>query len=184
MLATFTKKMYALLSGGLVSLALFSKNAYAHCPLCTAAVGTVAVSAGAFGIDSSVVGIFVGAFAVSTGLWAGRKIKTAYVPYQTATLAILSFLLTMIPVEAVVPDDLYLPVLYFGAPGTLFNRVYWPSKILFGGLIGGGLTIASLYLHEFLKKRNGGKVYFQFQGVILTLGLLVFSAVALFLAMG
>ena len=172
-----------MLFASVATLAIFSKNAYAHCPLCTGAIAVAAVAATTMGVDVSVVGIFVGAFAVSTGLWAGRVIKKQYIPFQTAAIVVASFLLTIVPVTAVVPDDLSIPLLLFGAPDSLFNRVYWPSKMLFGGLIGGMLTVGSLYLHEFLKKRNNGKVYIQFQGVLLTVGILVMSAIAMFLAM-
>lgn len=173
----------AILITGLASALLFSKSAYAHCPLCTAAVGAGAVAATAVGVDVSVVGLFVGAFAVSTGLWFGRIIKKKYIPFQTALIVFASFLLTIIPVDALVHDTIYFPLLYFGVPGSVFNRVWWMPKMLFGGIIGGALTVGSLYLHEFLKKRNNGKVHIQFQGVLLTVGILAISAIAMFLAM-
>ncbi|VVB61127.1 Uncharacterised protein [uncultured archaeon] len=172
-----------MISAVVALIALLSENAYAHCPLCTGAIGVGAVAATALGVDVSVVGIFVGAFAVSTGLWLGRRLKNRYIPFQTAAIVIASFLLTVVPVESVVPQNIYLPMLYFGSPGSIFNRVWWMPKMLFGSIIGGVLTVGGLYLHEFLKKRNNGHVYFQFQGVILTVGLLILSSVVLFLAM-
>ncbi len=172
-----------MVSAGFALIALLSENVYAHCPLCTGAIGIGAVAATTLGVDISVIGIFVGAFAVSTGLWVGRRLKKQYIPFQTAAIAIASFLLTVVPVESIVQQNIYFPMLYFGAPGSIFNRVWWMPKILFGSIIGGVLTVGGLYLHEFLKKRNNGHVYFQFQGVVLTVALLVLSSVVLFLAM-
>ena len=63
----------------------------AHCPLCTAAVGAAAVSAKYYGLDSSIIGLLIGAFGVSTGLWAGLKVKKQYFKAQLPVIVVASF---------------------------------------------------------------------------------------------
>ena len=51
---------------------LFIKSVYAHCPLCTAGAAVAAGGAAWLGISKAAIGIFIGAFAVSTGWWASN----------------------------------------------------------------------------------------------------------------
>lgn len=154
---------------------------HAHCPLCTAAVGAAAVSAGYYGVDMTIVGLFVGAFGVSTGLWFGRKIKTKYIPFQLPLIVIASFLLTVVPLMSVNGgESFFFPVLLFGAAGTFFNKVYWLNKMLVGGSMGGLLTAAGFQFHLFLKKRNDDKVFFPFQGMAVTLAMLAVAGFMIF----
>src|SRR3989338_7507256 len=99
--------------------------AYAHCPLCTAAVGAAAVSAKYYGMDMSIIGLMIGAFGISTGLWIGLKVKKQFFMLQLPVIVILSFLLTVIPLLALNEDYVYFPLLLFGSAGTLLNKVYW-----------------------------------------------------------
>ena len=62
----------------LMFLLIIPQLVYAHCPLCTGAVGAAAVTANYYGLDNSIIGIFIGAFAISTGLWFGLKVKKKY----------------------------------------------------------------------------------------------------------
>src|SRR3989344_6151701 len=71
--------------------------AYAHCPLCTAAVGAAAVSAKYYGMDISIIGLMIGAFGISTGLWFGLKLKKQFFKFQLPVIVLLSFLLTVLP---------------------------------------------------------------------------------------
>ena len=156
------------------SLALILVNAslvYAHCPLCTGAVGAAAISAKYFGMDSSIIGLFIGAFGISTGLWIGRKIKKKFVKYQLPIIVGLSFLLTVVPLKNISNENLYFPLLVFGVPGSLFNKIYWVDKIVFGSIIGGLITLAGYYLHNVIKTIKG-KVLFPYQGIAITLVLL------------
>ncbi len=154
--------------------------AYAHCPLCTAAVGAAAVSAKYYGMDLSIIGIFIGAFGVSTGLWIGLKIKN-YFKFQLPVIVLLSFLLTALPLLYISDEHIYLPILWLGSAGSLFNKVYWINKILFGGIIGALASVLAYLLHVHVKKSRG-KVLFPFQGVVFTiLSLAITSMVMYFL---
>jgi len=152
---------------------------FAHCPLCTGAVGVAAVSAKYFGLDSSIIGILIGAFGVSTGFWVGRAIKKQFIVYQLHLIVILSFLLTVIPLRFIGDENVYLPLLLAGEPGSFLNKVYWIDKIIFGGIIGGLVTIFAFWLHNHIKK-SYGKVLFPFQGAVLTLALLLITSLTLY----
>lgn len=157
-----------------------SSIVHAHCPLCTVAVGGAAVAAQYLGVDESIIGLLIGAFGISTGLWIGQKIKKQFFPLQLWAVALLSFLLTVIPLLPIVKSDaMYMPMLYFGAAGTLFNKVYWVDKVLFGSIIGGIITSAAFLLHTHIKNTRG-KVLFPYQGIAFTTGMLFITGVALY----
>jgi len=156
---------------------------YAHCPLCTLGVGAAAATAKYFGMDASIIGIFVGAFGISTGLWLGRAIKKKFIPYQTAIITVLSFLLTVIPLRFISTDNLYIPILLLGEPGAMLNRIYWIDRLIFGSILGGIVTCLGYWLHTFIKKKNNDKVMFPYQGIALTLGALILTGIILFLVM-
>lgn len=161
-------------------LLLFSiPIAHAHCPLCTAAVGAAAVSAKYFGVDTSIIGLLIGAFGVSTGLWLALKVKRQFFKFQAPIIVLLSFLLTVIPLLALMPEYLYLPLLLFGDPGSIMNKVYWINKMLFGSIIGGFVTLFAYYTHVHIK-RIRGKVLFPFQGIILTIAFLAITSLGLY----
>lgn len=151
--------------------------AYAHCPLCTGAIGAAAISAKYYGLDSTIIGLLIGAFGISTGLWVGLKIKQ-YIKFQFWIIAILSFLLTVIPLLAISSDTAIVPILLAGKEGSTLNKVYFVNKILLGSIIGGLITFITYFLHIYIKKLNG-KVLFPFQGVLLTLFFLVISGLLL-----
>ena len=154
--------------------------AYAHCPLCTAAVGAAAVSAKYYGMDMSIIGLMIGAFGISTGLWIGLKVKKQFFMLQLPVIVILSFLLTVIPLLALNEDYVYFPLLLFGSAGTLLNKVYWVNKLLLGSVIGGAVTLTAYYLHLYIK-RTRGKVLFPFQGVAFTIASLGIASLGLYL---
>ncbi|MBI4153956.1 hypothetical protein HY501_01340 [Candidatus Woesearchaeota archaeon] len=152
----------------------------AHCPLCTAAVGAATITAQYYGLDASIIGLLVGAFAISTGLWIALKLRRRYVPFQLPLIASASFFLTVIPLLPVVNSGLLpIPALFTGDSGGLLNRVYWIDRFLLGSVIGGLATIGGFALHRKIKSVNQG-VLFPFQGVAITLLLLLVSGTALF----
>lgn len=149
----------------------------AHCPLCTGAVGMAAVAAKYYGMDLIVIGFFVGAFGISTGLWVGKKIKRNYFKFQLWAIVLLSFLLTVIPLRALGGDNVYLPVRLFGEVGSMFNKIYWMDRLFFGSLIGGFLSTAAFGAHNTIKKFNNNSVLFPFQGIALTVGILLLASI-------
>jgi hypothetical protein len=142
----------------------------AHCPLCTLGAGAAAMGAKSLGMDSTIIGLFIGAFGVSTGLWLGKKIKKEYFKFQLWAIAIASFLLTVIPMMKIGGDMdvIVIPMRLFGDIGTMFNKVYWINKILFGSIFGGLMVGIAPYLSSKMTELRKGK-FIPFQGVALTL---------------
>lgn len=157
-----------------------SISAHAHCPLCTAAVGTAAVSAKYLGVDTTVIGLLIGAFGVSTGLMLALRLKN-YFKFQFSAIVVASFLLTVVPLMYISDESIYFPALLFGASGSALNKVYWVNKILLGSVIGGIASLLAYIVHVNVK-RTRGKVLFPFQGIVFTMASLLVFGMGLFLA--
>lgn len=163
------------------SFLLFSKQASAHCPLCT--VGAAAVAGGAvwLGVKLIVVGVFLGAFAVSLGFWVGRAIKRKFIPMQKPFLVIVSYLTTVIPLIPILSNDHAVYPLYIsiaGDYGSLLNRTYLLDQFFLGSLIGGVIvSLAPLISKKITSFRSGKTI--AFQGSALTLALLILIGVVL-----
>ena len=154
-------------------------SVYAHCPICTAAVGAAAISAKYYGLDISTIGLLIGAFGISTGLWIGLKVSKRYFKFQLPTIVAASFFLTVIPLLYISNDTIYFPLLLFGQSGSVLNKVYWIDKLFFGSFIGGLATLFAYSIHIYVKKQNG-KVLFPFQGVAVTIFFLAVSGLILY----
>src|SRR3989344_8956311 len=75
-----------------------AEPALAHCPLCTIGAG-LAVTIGAWlGLNSMVIGILVGGFAIALGGWTAKLIKSKKIIYQDSLVTLGVFLLTIIPI--------------------------------------------------------------------------------------
>lgn len=168
------KRMTKLLLAPLLALfaSLSSVVSFAHCPLCTGAIGVMAVGASYYGIDSSIIGLFIGAFAISTGLWVAMKVKKQYIMYQKPLIVISSFFLTVVPLMSIGEGSLTVSMLLFGEEGSLFNNVYTISTLFIGSLVGSFLSVAGYWVHNYVKKLNNG-VIFPYQGIVFTVLLLV-----------
>ncbi|GMR17239.1 MAG: hypothetical protein BMS9Abin32_309 [Gammaproteobacteria bacterium] len=154
-----------------VSGLLAAAPAGAHCPLCTAGAGVVALGAAQLGAGPMSIGVFLGAFAVALGMWVARLLQKQYLPGQKALLAIFSFATTIFPLQAVLADNsaLYLP--FWGE----YGRTLVINLFVVGAIIGGVLMLLSPYLSRKLALARGGEMY-PFQGMIITLVLLVAAA--------
>lgn len=161
------------------SFILITPFASAHCPLCTAgAIAGIGV-ARSLGVSDSIVGLFLGAFIVSTALWFNRWLKKKKINYkfQGIALIILSFLLLVVP-------------LYFAGVITNFNMVrLMPQhhamlglgilgidKLLTGTILGTLAVLGSFSLSDKIKKIKG-KVLWPYQGIsfmFITLAILSF----------
>lgn len=156
-----------------------SSTVYAHCPLCTAGAAAAAGGAAWLGVSHSVIGVFIGAFAISTGWWVSRMIKKQIVPFQHWILLLVSFAMTIIPIQALFADSPY-PILisWWGDYGTLFNRTYLLNLFLIGSLVGGFIVVIAPWLSEQMTALRNGKT-FPYQGLTITFALLFLISVVL-----
>ncbi|PIO00641.1 hypothetical protein COT72_00200 [archaeon CG10_big_fil_rev_8_21_14_0_10_43_11] len=170
------KKLAAVLA-----MLISASAARAHCPLCTGAIGFAVFSASLFGVDASIIGVFVGAFAISTGLWMSRKIQEKYgqkIPAQNPVIVLASFLLTVVPLMALNTGMVMLPLLLFGEPGSILNRVYSINSLVFGSVIGATTSLIAFKLHNLVKEVRGS-VLFPYQSIAFALGLLTLVSIVL-----
>lgn len=154
---------------GLVFCAFAARAAQAVCPVCTVAVGACIGLSRYLGVDDAITGLWIGGFIVSTTIWTINWLRGknyVFSGYKILTTA-LYYLMIIVP-------------LYFtGIIGHPFNKIWGIDKLVAGIILGSALFLLSAGANARLKKRNGGKVYFPFQKVVipilaLAIGSLIF----------
>ena len=151
---------------------LFIKSAHAHCPLCTLGAAAAAGGAAWFGVNNAVIGIFVGAFAVSIGWWVSKLIKKQVIPFQKWIIILFSFATTVLPLLPIMKGIYPIYISVTGDYGTLLNRTYIFNSFLIGSIIGGITTSLTPWLSDKITKLRNGKMI-PYQGIILTFLLLI-----------
>ena len=150
--------------------------ALAHCPLCTIGAGVLAIAANAIGVQHSVVGIFIGAFAVALGLWIHRLLNKQYIKYQEYILGIVSFGLTVFPLRSLLAGYTSIYIDWAGDYGSLLNRTYLIDKFLVGSLVGAVILLIAPKISSYVTKLRLGKKILR-QKLFITFGLLLIVAV-------
>lgn len=158
-------------------LLLFSGYATAHCPLCTAGAAAAAAGAMYLGVAKPVLGLFIGAFAVSMGLWFANRAPKNYVPRQKPVLIIASFLLTVVPVLPVIGQKKAFYIGLAGSYGTLLNNTYMYDASLATAVVGGAIVTFSPKISRKITEVRGEHV--DYQGIIVTLSTLIALGVVL-----
>ena len=161
----------------LPSLALLAKSIHAHCPLCTVGAAAAAGGAAYMGVSTSVVGLFIGAFGVSTGWWVSNLLKKKFIPFQKIVLILVSYIATVLPILPLMPGFYPLLISFSGDYGSLLNRTYLINLFFAGSLLGGAIVCITPLLSRRIAAWRGRML--PFQGIALTLLLLVMAALAL-----
>ncbi len=152
----------------------------AHCPLCAAGTGLVALGASYFGIDDAIVGIWIGAFAFSLGLVTAKAVKRKLIPFQDTLITLAVFFSTVLPALAFFKHYFPLYIHLFGPYGSFFNKMYIVKRFLVGSFIGALVVVAAPGINSLIVSFFKGKKI-AFQKLILTFLLLfVFSLVFYF----
>lgn len=147
------------------------KVALAHCPLCTAGAGALAVLAASLGVSSVVVGVLIGAFALALSLWLSEMVKKQYIPYQKHVLAGVIFLGTVIPIMPFIQHYAPFYVPFMGEYGT----TYTINLYIFGVVIGSLIMFGAPFLSNLVARIRGKQV--PFQGISIAITLLVVASV-------
>jgi len=152
---------------------------HAHCPVCTAAVGAGIAVSRFYGVDDTIVGLWIGAFIISTALWFNRLLKKEYIKFQGIAIAVIAFLLTVIPFyyaglitdfEMVRSMPEHHSILGLGVLGL--------DKLLIGAIVGSIMTYLIFYISSAIKKTKG-RVLFPYQTIVFTLlSLTILSSIA------
>lgn len=160
-----------------LSFLILTPTVLAHCPLCTAATGVAVAVTRWYGLDDSIVGVFVGGMVVATGLWINNLLKKRnkgkdYLPFQSTIALLMSAIFTII-------------TLYFAGllgPSNPY-KIFGVDRILFGMVIGIVASLASFKFHDILRIYNRNKNYFPYQSIMILLLSLVISSSVLYLVM-
>ncbi|MEX0672729.1 MAG: hypothetical protein WDZ82_01260 [Candidatus Paceibacterota bacterium] len=168
------KRKYVAGSGTVAIALLAPRFALAHCPLCTAGAGVLAVGASYVGLSTAVVGVLIGAFALALGYWLAGMIKNQYVSYQYGVIVTLTFLLTVIPIMPLIREyrPVYLP--FIGEYGTTYTL----NIFLVGSILGALIVASAPYVSKGVTQmREGARA--PYQGVTVTIALLVLVSVVI-----
>jgi hypothetical protein len=159
-------KQRYLMTMALLGLAFFPKAALAHCPLCVAATGGLALLAASLGLSSAIVGVVSGAFALAMGLWFARLIKTKRVPGQDWLVALFVYLTTVLPLIPFAREYKPLFIPFVGEYGT----TYAINLYLLGSLVGGAIILIAPSLSRTITRISGKHIPFQ---QLITIGVLL-----------
>jgi len=158
----------------IIPIALF-KYADAHCPLCTITAGAAAAGGVWLGVNKIVIGLLIGAFAMSMGMWFAKIIKKKYIPFQKAAIISIIFLITVIPLLPIFSQVSGFHVNLNGDYGSLLNRTYVIDNSLLSSFLGGMIVFVSPILNKKIKEKiKGGGI--PFQGIIMTFLLLAIAS--------
>lgn len=149
-----TKYGFFLLSSLFFLLSSFP--AQAVCPVCTVAVGACVGLAQYFGIDDTISGIWIGGLIVSMIAWTVAWLESNNIKFKGRKISLTAAYYAVI----------IIPLYWQGLIGHPFNKIWGVDKLLPGIIFGSALFLTAVYLNDFLKKKNGGKVYFPFQKVV------------------
>lgn len=173
------RRIPTLILSSILASTLLISRVDAHCPLCTAGIAAAAAGATVLGVKTVTVGLFVGAFAVSTGMWFAnsRKIKGV----KKLLIAMMAFLVTVVPLKPAIPaamsEYIFVYVSIAGDYGSPLNRTYLLNPLLTGSLIGAAVVMTVPRLSRKLTELRGKKA--PFQGVVLTISLLTVAGAIL-----
>ncbi len=141
----------------------------AHCPLCTGATIAGVSITRAFGFDDSIVGVFTGGMIISTALWFDKILKKKGFKgnnqLRLISLIVFTGILTLI--------TFYYAGL-FGRGNSY--RMMGVENILIGLFSGVAVSLAAFYYSNHLKAKNGGKVLFSYQTIVLSMTGLIINA--------
>ncbi len=152
----------------LTSLTLI-KSAAAMCPLCTAGAAIGLGVARYYGVDDTVIGLWLGALAVSTALWVNnvikKRVRPNVVPFQSALIVAAVIASTIVP--------FYFAGFFNGMP-NMSDSIFGVNRLIFGTVIGGIIMFVGEPISSYIKRKRNA--IFPFQAILLTLLLLtIFS---------
>jgi hypothetical protein len=147
---------------------LFITTLHAHCPLCTVGAAAAAGGAKVLGVNSAVVGLFVGGFALSTGWFLSKKLNKNYIPLQHPIILAFAFFSTIIPLLPLLGGEYgAFSIFMFGDYGSFFNTTHIFDLFIVGSLVGGIIVSAMPSISRRICEIRGNRI-FPYQGILLT----------------
>jgi len=165
-----SKKLFLFL--GLIFSGFFWANAAkAICPLCVVVIGTGLGLSEWLGIDDVVSSIWIGALLVAMILWTIIEMdkKKWRFPFDTLIISLAYYLLT------------FIPLYYAHIVGHPQNKIFGIDKIVFGTAVGTVVFLLANWFNLYLKKKNNGKVFFNYQKVVIPFVTLLLTSLIFYL---
>ena len=163
--------MKKLISLFFIASLTLSRYADAHCPLCTVTAGVAAAGGVYLGVSRIVIGLLIGAFAMSMGMWFAKIVKKRYIPFQKTLIITIVFLATIIPLLPIFSSVAGFGVNLTGGYGTLLNKTYVIDLSLLSSFLGGLIVFIPPLLNRKIKEKTTIRI--PFQGIILTFLILI-----------
>ena len=139
---------------------IFVKVAYAQCPACIVTVGGGLLIAKKLGIDDLLVSIWISALNTAMALWIASSIKKKLLN-NPILWSLIFYIFTI--------AYLYYSKQLFHPKNTFLGV----DKIIAGTTIGLLVTLFATFIDKLIRKRNGNKVLFYYQKVIIPTLMLV-----------
>lgn len=157
----------------LIILGIFSASfaAAQPCPVCVVAIGAGLGLSRWFGIDDVISSIWIGAFMVSLISWTLTFMKKKSWNFHDDGI-----LITLLYIVFV-----YVPLYYTGIIGHPLNQIFGIDKIIFGSFAGAFMVYVGHWIHAYLKKINNNKSYFNYQRVVVPVGILLLTSLILWM---
>jgi len=135
--------------------AVFTKAAYAVCPICTVAVAAGLGLSRYLGIDDAVSSVWIGGIILSVSFWSIDWLtkKKINFKYRNILVFIFWYGLTLIPLQLT------------GIMGHPFNTILGMDKILFGTVVGSVFFLLGILADKKVREKRG-KQLFAFQKVV------------------
>ena len=163
----------------IIPVLLFADLAIANCPVCAIAAGAGVAAARFYGIDDSIVGVFLGALIISSALWLNKWLKKKNFNIREMVIVIISFLLFVVPfyfsgIIMNIERVKAMPEVY-----SMFGLgIFGMDKLLIGTIIGSLFVWGSFGLSGYIKKTRGEALY-PYQSISFMIMTLVILSVVL-----
>lgn len=147
-------------------------KAYAICPVCTIAAGSIWGISRYLGVDDVLTGIWMGGLLLSGSLWFNNSLKKKHIrfPFKKYVI-IISFYLLFI-----------LPLYWFHFIGIQGNTFWHIDKLLLGIIVGSIAFVIGVLIDLVFRTLNDCKVYFYYQrSIIPILSLLIATVIFYFI---
>lgn len=137
----------------------FPKAAYASCPVCIVTVGGGLFIAKKLGIDDLIVTLWISGLNTALAFYLASKFKKPVILKNGYFWSILFYLTTII-------------YFFSSKQAGIGNNFLGIDKALLGLSLGVIIFFLSIFFDKYLRYKNGGKVMFYYQKVIIPVGLL------------
>ena len=143
----------------------------AFCPVCIVAVGGGLGLSRWLGIDDAITSLWIGALLLSLTVWTHEwMVKKGWgFRFSIFATGAAYYLLTI------------LPLYYYDIMGHPLNKIFGIDKIIFGIIFGTIIFWLGEKFHFYLKTRNNGKQFFDYQKVVVPVAVLILTSLILWL---